>query len=421
MIAANDRGTNEVFVEAAHTAAYAWNSSPIDGTDIIRSVPAVGRPFRFPFDLSFSGTPSPSISQAQDVHSFLRLSSSTTQFAERVLRLLTEDRRAAHRARINDTRRVVTYSIGDLVMARVQVQSNASTGTVAKLSYRLRGPYVITSVSGYGAYTLQRHGHPESALLRHHAENLSALPPALLPCAPVDTPDFRYLNHSHSPLPHPLKSPFNIQMYNNVWFSTKPSTHPPSFDFTDTPILPPSTDPPFPLPAASLPVAAAVPTIPDDDPTPTPIPATATTLLAAITASTDRLFFISYRAAGTLRPRWFLVQVDLASSLVDPHTSTHPVTGIYYCHFFSQHPDDVSSTDPTSRFWALWHRFTTSNDGIIDYHERVLFTPSTTPDPTSYIAWADAIPLLDPTVTLLGPFSFLDPSANPPGRTSSYH
>jgi hypothetical protein len=50
-IAANDRGTNIVFVEAAHTAAYAWNSSPIDGTDIIRSVPAVGRPFRFPFSV----------------------------------------------------------------------------------------------------------------------------------------------------------------------------------------------------------------------------------------------------------------------------------------------------------------------------------------------------------------------------------
>ena len=38
----NDRGTNTVFVEVAHTATYAWNSSPIDGTNIISSVPAVG-------------------------------------------------------------------------------------------------------------------------------------------------------------------------------------------------------------------------------------------------------------------------------------------------------------------------------------------------------------------------------------------
>jgi hypothetical protein len=150
-IAANNRGTNEIFVEAAHTSAYAWNSSPIDGTDIIRSVPAVGCPFRFPFNLSFGSIPVPTTSQAQDAHSFLRLSSSHSQFAKQVLWLLTEDCRAAHRARINDIRHAVTYAIGDLVMARVQVQSNASTGTVAKLSYRLRGPYVITDISGHGA------------------------------------------------------------------------------------------------------------------------------------------------------------------------------------------------------------------------------------------------------------------------------
>jgi hypothetical protein len=37
-IAANDRGTVAVFVKSAHTAAYAWNSSPIGGTNIIHSV-----------------------------------------------------------------------------------------------------------------------------------------------------------------------------------------------------------------------------------------------------------------------------------------------------------------------------------------------------------------------------------------------
>jgi hypothetical protein len=41
-IAVNDRGTNSVFAEAAHTTACAWNSSPNDGTDIVRSVPDVG-------------------------------------------------------------------------------------------------------------------------------------------------------------------------------------------------------------------------------------------------------------------------------------------------------------------------------------------------------------------------------------------
>jgi hypothetical protein len=30
------------------------------------------------------------------------------------------------------------------------------------------------------------------------------------------------------------------------------------------------------------------------------------------------------------------------------------------------------------------------------------------------------LPLLDPTVCLLGPFNFTEPSSNPPGRTSSF-
>ena len=123
-IASNDRGTIDVFVEAAHTAAYAWNSSPIDRTDIIRSVAAVGRPFRFPFDLSLSKTPSPTSNQAAGCHAFLRLASPTTQFSEQVLRLLTEERRSLHRERANESLNPIAFAIGDLVMARVQVQSN---------------------------------------------------------------------------------------------------------------------------------------------------------------------------------------------------------------------------------------------------------------------------------------------------------
>jgi hypothetical protein len=419
-IAANDRGTNTVFVEAAHTAAYAWNSSPIDGTDIIRSVPAVGRPFRFPFDISLRATPTPTSNQAADVHAFLRLAAPTAQFAEQVLRLLTEDRRAAHRERINATRSPVTFVVGDLVMALVQVQSDATTGTVAKLSYRRRGPYEVVEVTGHGTYLVRRHGHPASPAIRYATQALRALPPALLPCTPIDTPDFRYLNHSHSPLPHPLRSPFNIQMYNNVWFSTPLSTdHPPLFQFTDTPA--PDMDPlPFPLPAASLPAAAAVPLSSNDDPLIPSTPTTGPALLAAIHASSDRLFFVSYRASGTLRPCWYLVQVDLPMSSVDRNSAAFASHGRYYCHFLGRHPDDISLPDPVCRWWPLWHRFTRAADGTLEYHNRILFTPTTLPDATLYVAWADVLPLLDPNICLFGPFSFSDPAANPPGRTPSF-
>ena len=46
-IAAEDCGTNDLFVPTSIAAAYAWNSLPIDGTDIIRSVPTIGRSLHF--------------------------------------------------------------------------------------------------------------------------------------------------------------------------------------------------------------------------------------------------------------------------------------------------------------------------------------------------------------------------------------
>eukprot|EP00977_Amphora_coffeiformis_P022075 scaffold10373_cov107-Amphora_coffeaeformis.AAC.1 len=38
-------GDAKISVKAVHCAIYAWNASTIDGTNIIRSVPAIGRPF----------------------------------------------------------------------------------------------------------------------------------------------------------------------------------------------------------------------------------------------------------------------------------------------------------------------------------------------------------------------------------------
>jgi hypothetical protein len=129
-------------------------------------------------------------------------------------------------------------------------------GTVAKLAYRPRGPYEIVEDTGYGSYSVRPYGDPTAAVIKYATQALSPLPPAILPCTPIDTPDFRYLNHSHAPLPHPLRSPFNIQMHNNMWFSSSLRTdHPPLFKFTNIP------DPDSPLsvpPPASIPADAAI-------------------------------------------------------------------------------------------------------------------------------------------------------------------
>ena len=46
-IAAEDRRTNDVFI----AVGYVWNSLPIDGTDIPRSVPVIGQELRFSLDI----------------------------------------------------------------------------------------------------------------------------------------------------------------------------------------------------------------------------------------------------------------------------------------------------------------------------------------------------------------------------------
>ena len=50
-IAAEDRDTNDVVMVVDVAAGYTWDSSPIDGTDILHSAPALGRELRFPLIL----------------------------------------------------------------------------------------------------------------------------------------------------------------------------------------------------------------------------------------------------------------------------------------------------------------------------------------------------------------------------------
>ena len=50
-------GNHSTFIQNAKTSQYAWNSAPIDDTDIARSMAAVGRDFKFPLDVELSAMP----------------------------------------------------------------------------------------------------------------------------------------------------------------------------------------------------------------------------------------------------------------------------------------------------------------------------------------------------------------------------
>ena len=56
-IAIEDRQCNDVFVPAGIDVGYAWNIVHVDGTDMLRSIAAIGREFRFPIDINLSTLP----------------------------------------------------------------------------------------------------------------------------------------------------------------------------------------------------------------------------------------------------------------------------------------------------------------------------------------------------------------------------
>lgn len=54
---AEERGTSEPFVEVVMATACAWNTSHVEGTDIICSMPAICKQLRFPLDINYQKSP----------------------------------------------------------------------------------------------------------------------------------------------------------------------------------------------------------------------------------------------------------------------------------------------------------------------------------------------------------------------------
>ena len=67
-------------------------------------------------------------------------------------------------------------------------------------------------------------------------------------------------------------------------------------------------------------------------------------MLQALQSSSNRLFFIQYTPAGTMRPRWFLVQLE------DGNYATEPTNNLYYCTFLNRHPSDTGNADNKARW-----------------------------------------------------------------------
>jgi len=131
-----------------------------------------------------------------------------------------------------------------------------------------------------------------------------------------------------------------------------------------------------------------------------------TELQAAKENSNDKLFFVKYIPADTMRQRWYLVQIDMiATEELNPQWQHN---GRYFCVFLACHPSNKSKSDEFARWWPDWYHYTSrcKNTQVIIYGDRVLFRPSVIPKSEKFIQWATELDLIKTAVRLSGPFNF---------------
>jgi len=323
--------------------------------------------------------------------------SDNSKFATEVVKIIVEERRKSMRARVNSTKTQPSFKVGDVVKVHVQVQSSTEQNRVGKLSYKIRGPYQIIKDHGNNSYDIQRYGNPNGAIKKHRACDLYLLPPNLYPSNPLDTMDQRFLNFDHSPVQNPLHRPLRIESRADQFLLPPTALQVPLQDQPQHPIdieaitphHPPSDSPPTLPPEPTTPLPPSQPSTPS--------------LHESIINSRDKLFFIKYTPNGTVRERWYLIQIDLEAT---EDAKLDPIqTQTYWCVFHAKHANDEKKSDEIARWWPLWYEYTTSEDNVITYGKRILFRPDHLPSSEKYIQWAEPFHL--PSIHLFGPFDFL--------------
>ena len=79
--------TYQIFLENCKTSQYAWNSTPIDTTDIPCCIAAVGHHFKFLMDIGISLSPTFNNSPQSTLLNYVRDVSIDSQFATSVLQV----------------------------------------------------------------------------------------------------------------------------------------------------------------------------------------------------------------------------------------------------------------------------------------------------------------------------------------------
>ena len=371
-------------------ACYGWNASPIDGTDIPRCVAAIGRDFPFPIDLS-PALSREGVHEGQQALDYLDAASPLLYRQRELLDVLNSERRLRHTELRNAGITARTFDIGDLVIVRKQLKSDAALGISAKLVFSTKGPYRVLGPATPGTYKLQklpflRGMRRKGRIVKEMAARMERIPSTLVLHKKPDGADTRfstlYGNMVNSPLEKwlgvlkfgayckaPNDASWAFDRLDSMWSDAVDDDEDDSSDDSaddadesapddDDDPLPPDTDTTMGTPDDELSGTDAAhsepstvtrirPAHPDPPLLPTahnppPIPLTNVpprslrALWRRIDLSSDRLFFVKWIPPGVFTAKWRLAQVDLLLS--DPRAPLQ--YGQYTVKWWTPHIDD---------------------------------------------------------------------------------
>jgi hypothetical protein len=360
----NEHDSIRIALEAILLFLSAWNSCPVPGTDISRSLVAVGCEFAFPTINFSSGKHWELTSSASTVVSYSKELATRLSACRKVAELLVEEQRAYHCEYINARRpdpRI--YSVGDIVFACRAVRSHAAREIVDKLQFAFTGLWCITALLKGASCELENSQKP-GRKEKKHASDLSPYPLQLIPFQPVDGAKTPY-GQLYKPITaHPFKeagikgfSPIQpYQVATNLAITDRCQTfHWPSLSELNEDVAPfcwasederqrfldETTFTPVPAFPIGLPPASPVHPVPE-------IPSVQL-LVAAIVRSTDRLFFVSCKFSANDAREWWLTRVAFMDSM-----SLYPsctLGGRFLFEFYICHPADWHDNAVNQRYW----------------------------------------------------------------------
>ena len=186
----NEHGTVAVSRKSILMLIYTWKLSNIPLTDISRSTVVTGQNFSFPID--FSTEKAVWLTGSRQWAKFFATRQAHLLLYSRDIAILAiNETRASHRECMNDLRPdPKVYETGNKVFAGRTVQSNKAKGRVDKAQFAHTGLLEIVCKLHGVSYKIKhcQYGRVD----KHHAMDVSPVPPELVAFAPLNGPDTRY-------------------------------------------------------------------------------------------------------------------------------------------------------------------------------------------------------------------------------------